>query len=70
MLIRDSYKQLSVDRKDSFIFQSNTMRLLLSCASLLVVAGPLSVSGHANIVWPHPWFDQGGDTGDNKLPVI
>lgn len=39
------------------------MRLYLSCASLLLLTGPLSVSGHANIVWPHPWFDQGGDTG-------
>merc|ERR1711872_381319 len=27
------------------------------------LSGPVIVSGHANMVWPHTWFDQGGYIG-------
>ena len=42
------------------------MRSLTSLAALLL--SPLSVSAHSNIVWPHTWFDKGGQIGE-KLTV-
>ena len=36
-----------------------TLGLLL----LPLLHGPVSVQGHANMVWPYTWFDQGGYFG-------
>jgi len=35
----------------------------LKLTLLPLLYGPLSVNGHANMVWPYTWFDEGGRTG-------